>query len=97
MTSNKIGDKNQGRPTRFPILRGDLFDLWESRKLGNRGDAPNRYGTKKMPISVLQKNQQHRIVAKIDQLMSLCDTLDQQIDTTTGKQTELLNAVMAQV
>jgi type I restriction enzyme S subunit len=41
--------------------------------------------------------EQHRIVARIDQLMALCDTLDQQIDAATGKQTEILNAVMAQV
>ncbi|WP_282754998.1 restriction endonuclease subunit S [Desulfuromonas thiophila] len=41
--------------------------------------------------------EQHRIVARIDQLMAQCDTLDQQIDAATGKQTELLNAVMAQV
>lgn len=41
--------------------------------------------------------EQHRIVAKIDQLMALCDTLDQQIAAATNKQTELLNAVMAEV
>ncbi len=41
--------------------------------------------------------EQQRIVARIDQLMALCDTLDQQIDASTDKQTELLNAVMAQV
>lgn len=41
--------------------------------------------------------EQQRIVARIDQLMVLCDTLDQQIDAATHKQTELLNAVMAQV
>jgi type I restriction enzyme S subunit len=41
--------------------------------------------------------EQHRIVARINQLMALCDTLDQQIDAATGKQTKLLNAVMAQV
>lgn len=42
-------------------------------------------------------HEQYRIVAKIDQLMVLCDTLDQQIDTATAKQTELLGAVMAQI
>ena len=42
-------------------------------------------------------SEQHRIVTKIDQLMVLCDTLDRHIDNSTGKQTELLNAVMAQV
>ena len=41
--------------------------------------------------------EQHRIVAKINQLMALCDRLDQQIDAATRKQTTLLNAVMAQV
>lgn len=41
--------------------------------------------------------EQHRIVARIDQLMALCDTLEQKINDATDKQTELLNAVMAQV
>jgi type I restriction enzyme S subunit len=39
--------------------------------------------------------EQHRIVAKIDQLMALCDALDQKIDAATSKQTELLDALMA--
>lgn len=42
-------------------------------------------------------SEQHRIVAKIDQLMALCDTLDQHIVAATKKQTELLNALMAQI
>ncbi|MEO0394426.1 MAG: restriction endonuclease subunit S [Cyanobacteria bacterium P01_A01_bin.137] len=41
--------------------------------------------------------EQHRIVAKVDQLMALCDTLEHHIDQATDKQTALLNAVMAQV
>jgi len=41
--------------------------------------------------------EQKRIVAKIDQLMALCDSLDQQIDTAAHKQAQLLNALMAQV
>lgn len=42
-------------------------------------------------------SEQHRIVAKIDQLMALCDTLDQQIVSSTNKQTELLDALMAKI
>ena len=42
-------------------------------------------------------SEQHRIVARIDQLMALCDTVDQKISDATDKQTELLRAVMAQV
>ena len=41
--------------------------------------------------------EQQRIVSKIDQLMGLCDTLEQRIAAATGKQTELLNAVMAEM
>ncbi len=41
--------------------------------------------------------EQHRIVAKIDRLMALCDTLEQQIDAASGKQTALLNALMAEM
>lgn len=41
--------------------------------------------------------EQHRIVAKIDELMALCDSLDQQIDIATSRQADLLNAVIAQV
>jgi type I restriction enzyme S subunit len=41
--------------------------------------------------------EQHRIVVKIDQLMVHCDELEKQIETATGKQAALLNAVMAQV
>ncbi|MGB3294163.1 MAG: restriction endonuclease subunit S, partial [Phormidesmis sp.] len=41
--------------------------------------------------------EQHRIVAKVDQLMALCDTLEQQIDAIAQKQTALLNAVTAQL
>ena len=52
---------------------------------------------KEIPIPFPPLAEQHRIVAKIDQLMALCDQLDQQIDAATSKQTTLLNAVMAQV
>ncbi len=47
------------------------------------------------PFTLLRT--QLRIVARIDQLMALCDQLDHQIDDATCKQTEILNAVMAQV
>jgi len=48
-----------------------------------------------LPVPPLPE--QHRIVAKIDQLMYLCDSLNRQVDAATGKQTELLNAMIAGV
>ena len=50
-----------------------------------------------LPVPLPPLPEQHRIVAKIDQLMALCDSLNQQIEANTGKQTELLNAVMSQL
>lgn len=41
--------------------------------------------------------EQHRIVTEIDQLMSLCDALEQYIDAAGEKQSALLNAWMAQI
>lgn len=41
--------------------------------------------------------EQHRIVARIDQLMARCDELEKLRAAATAKQTELLNFVMAQV
>ena len=41
--------------------------------------------------------EQKRIVARIDQLMALCDTLQQQLVTATGKQTAILDAVLSKI
>ncbi len=50
-----------------------------------------------LPIPLPSRPEQHRIVARVDQLMALCNTLEQQIDVATVKQSEMLNAVMARV
>ena len=47
-----------------------------------------------VPLPPLRE--QNRIVAKIDQLMGLCDTLEQQIDAAGATQSAMLNAMMAQ-
>ena len=48
-----------------------------------------------LPVPLPPLPEQDRIVARIDQLMVLCDTLDYQIEAATDKRTELLNALMA--
>jgi type I restriction enzyme S subunit len=40
-------------------------------------------------------NEQQRIVEKINQLMALCDDLEKQIENSSSKQTQLLNAIMS--
>jgi restriction endonuclease S subunit len=49
------------------------------------------------PFPLPPLSEQRRIVIKIDQLAELCDTLEQRIGAATRKQTELLDALMAQV
>jgi type I restriction enzyme S subunit len=48
-----------------------------------------------LPIPPLAE--QKRIVTKIDQLMELCDKLEQQFAAATGKQTAILNAVLSKI
>lgn len=50
-----------------------------------------------LPIALPPLAEQHRIVAIVDHLMLLCDTLKRQINAAKQKQRILLNAVMAQV
>jgi type I restriction enzyme S subunit len=42
-------------------------------------------------------NEQKRIVEKVDRLMALCNTLEQQLEDSTSKQTAILNAVLARI
>jgi type I restriction enzyme S subunit len=52
---------------------------------------------KKMPILLPPVPEQHRIVAKVDQLMALCDQLETKIDHTTNTQTKLLKSVLTNI
>lgn len=49
------------------------------------------------PILLPPLAEQKRIVAKIDELMALCNKLENQIDQATAKQTALFDAVLAEV
>ncbi len=51
----------------------------------------------KMLVMLPPVAEQHRIVAKIDRLMTLCDELEKQIDAAESKQTNLLNSMMEKV
>ena len=64
-------------------------------KLGIAVPNVNASKLTEIPIPLPPENEQHRIVAKIDQLMARCDELETQIETAKTKQGALLNAVMA--
>ena len=48
-----------------------------------------------IPIAPLAE--QYRIIAKVDQLMKMCDQLEQQIEQSTDKRTKLLNAILSNI
>lgn len=50
----------------------------------------------KMPIAVPPISEQHRIVAKVDQLMALCDQLKAQLSQARQLQTHLADALVEQ-
>jgi type I restriction enzyme, S subunit len=62
---------------------------------GNIGLSAGKLKTIKIPLPPLAE--QGRIVEKIDRLMGMCDRLEGSIESAKGKQTDLLNALMAQV
>lgn len=73
-----------------------LYYVIRSYDLTDRGYARHFKVLNEKLVPLAPLAEQHRIVAKIDQLMALCDELEKQIDAATRKQTALLNAVMAQ-
>ncbi|MFA5703256.1 MAG: restriction endonuclease subunit S [Advenella sp.] len=68
----------------------------EIRKMAEGAAQPNlNVGKVKETLVPLPPlSEQYRIVEKIDAIMALCDSLEQQIDANTSKQTELLNALI---
>lgn len=69
------------------------------RASGTSGTMPkiSQDTLKKLIVPLPPLAEQKRIVARIDELMQLCDTLEQRIDAAQAKQAELLEAVMARV
>jgi type I restriction enzyme, S subunit len=71
-----------------------LQDSIHTRKRGGAQPCLYLSEIEMFPFSLPPFAEQHRIVTKIDQLMTLCDKLEKQIDSANRKQTNLLNSVM---
>lgn len=88
-----------GRFIALCLNAGETAKYLEQAKSGMAASQVNisQEKLRMAPIPLAPLPEQHRIVAKVDQLMKLCDTLKQQINVARSKQTELLNAVVGQV
>jgi type I restriction enzyme S subunit len=76
-----------------PIVQSQIVD--KSRTTAQSNLFLGKINEILIPVPPLAE--QHRIVAKIDQLMTLCDELEKQIDIANSKKTNLLNSVMTKV
>lgn len=88
-------------PEMAPFLKWLIMSVIFQKQLLDNATGMTATGIKsarlkEIPIPIPPLTEQHRIVAKIDQFMDLCDKLEHHIDVATNKQTELLGAVMAQ-
>ena len=79
--------------------QGAVLICAEGGSAGKKCGLPkiNQKTLMSLPIPIPPIQEQHRIVAKINRLMSLCNTLDEKIDAAANQQTALLNALMVQM
>lgn len=80
----------------FVMSAAPSRDYLRDRASGTSGTMPkiNQKTLNSLPIPIPPLEEQHRIVKKIDELMALCDSLEQRIDANTSKQVELLSALI---
>lgn len=80
----------------FVMSAGPSRDYLRDRASGTSGTMPkiSQKTLSSLPIPIPPLEEQHRIVKKIDELMTLCDSLEQQINANTSKQAELLSALI---
>lgn len=72
-----------------------FYFVLQSYDIRNRGYARHFKLLNEKFFCLPPKNEQERIVEKINQLMALCDDLEKQIKNSSSKQTQLLNAIMS--
>lgn len=83
-------------PTYFLRWLQSPWCLAWMRQASEASAQPHLYigDTKRMPIPLPPLAEQHRIVAKVDELMALCDRLEAQLTTTQTESRRLLEAVL---
>lgn len=83
----------------FAMSSEPARNFLRERASGTSGTMPkiNQKTLKGLPIPIPPIQEQRRIVARINRLMSLCNALDESIDAAANQQTALLNAVMVQM
>ena len=80
------------------LLRRDEVVDWLTNEMNQNTGVPTlgKAKTERLPIPLPPLAEQHRIVAKVDELMAVCDQLEAQLTATRTDSRRLLEAVLHQ-
>jgi len=78
------------------LLRRDEVVAWLTNEMNQNTGVPTlgKAKTERLPIPLPPLAEQHRIVAKVDALMALCDRLEAALTTTDTTRARLLEALL---
>jgi type I restriction enzyme S subunit len=76
----------------MPQFQPALVQLWTEMNRNTYVSARGNYQTELLLIPLLPLAEQHRIVAKVDTLLALCDQLEQQLSQDDQQRRRLLLA-----
>jgi len=83
----------------FAMSSEPARNFLRERASGTSGTMPkiNQKTLKSLPIPIPPIQEQHRIVVKINQLMKMCNALEEKIDAAANQQTALLSSLMVKM
>jgi type I restriction enzyme S subunit len=80
----------------FALMSDLMQSLIDKHATGMTAKGIKAANLKPLPIPVAPLAEQHRIVAKVDELMALCDQLEASLTNATSTRSRLLNALLAE-